>query len=106
MPASLVLRARRWAWAQDVSPAVPAAPVMTDQAGVSVTLDWADSLNVAFYEVWRSATANGVFVKLASPTASVYVDTGALVGANFYRIYVVDKQGHISGYRAASQVHA
>jgi len=103
---TLVIRARRWGWAQDVNPAVPAAPVMTDQVGVSVTLDWADSLNVAFYEVWRSATVGGVYVKLASPTASTYVHTGAPVGANYYRIYVIDKQGHISAPRAASQVHA
>jgi hypothetical protein len=73
-----------------------------------VTLDWANSADadLAGYEVRVRRGATGAFKLLARPTASVYIDTAAIVGTNYYRVYARDTKGHLSAYRSAQQVHA
>jgi pectin methylesterase-like acyl-CoA thioesterase len=75
----------------------------------SVKLDWASNseADLAGYNVYRAASADGTFTKLtASPrTSSDYTDSTAPVGVtSFYRVTAVDKSGNESTPVAASGV--
>lgn len=99
-------------------PAMPGIPVMTNNIGVSVTLDWADNVesDLKGYRVYWAAAASGALAKwrLVSArsgpiAASVFIHTrvnGAVVGSNFYRVVAVDKTGHESLPRTATIVHS
>jgi pectin methylesterase-like acyl-CoA thioesterase len=79
--------------------------VSTDTSRVK--LDWASNSesDLAGYNVYRAATADGEYVKLtATPrTSSDYSDTAAPVGVtSYYRVTAVDKTGNESAPLAAS----
>lgn len=93
-------------------PAMPSNPTSVGSTG-SISLNWLNNLeaDLAGYNVYRSATPDGTFVKLNSGllTSSDYVDLSAPTSAtSYYRITAVDTTGNESAaattnaYRPAS----
>ena len=83
------------------APAIPTGLKATPSQN-GIALDWADNTeaDLAGYNVYRSDSANGTFVKLnnAPLSASEYNDTGAPVGQfSYYRVTAVDESGNESG---------
>ena len=83
----------------------PAAPTGLTATGsqTGIALDWADNTeaDLAGYDVYRSTSAGGTFVKLTTtrlpPTTSAYNDTAAPAGAtSFYRVTASDTTGNES----------
>src|SRR4051794_28098331 len=83
---------------------------MTTSVSTSyVKLDWSSNIesDLAGYNVYRAATANGQYTKLTTSlrTSSDYTDYAAPVGVtSFYRVTAVDKSGNESGPVSASAV--
>lgn len=83
------------------APGDPASVTMGANGG-NFILDWADNTEADLqgYNVYRSATADGQFVKLNSAvlTASTYTDmSAAKCLPSFYKITALDKMGNESG---------
>ncbi|HVH94733.1 MAG TPA: hypothetical protein VM688_07435, partial [Nocardioidaceae bacterium] len=83
---------------------------MTTSVSTSyVKLDWSSNSesDLAGYNVYRAATANGQYTKLTTSlrTSSDYTDYAAPVGVtSFYRVTAVDKSGNESGPVSVSAV--
>ncbi|MCM5527269.1 fibronectin type III domain-containing protein [Parasegetibacter sp. NRK P23] len=82
-------------------PPAPSAPTGLDANGTStssIAVTWADNANnEEKYELYRSTTANGVYVLLASLPANTttYNDTALLSNAVFYyKVRAVNEGGH------------
>jgi|GEM_PF-2117823 len=79
------------------APSAPATPVVT-AADARVTVDWADSSapDLNNYVVQRRV-GTGAWATVASPIASVYVDTAVINGTAYsYRVSAVDATGNVS----------
>ncbi len=86
------------------NPAVPTGLVATPQPN-GITLDWSDNSDrtLAGYNVYRSATATGTFVKTntTAVTTSDFLDATAPAGTtSFYRVTARDNWGGESGVSA------
>jgi fibronectin type 3 domain-containing protein len=88
------------------SPATPTGLTATGLAA-DVSLTWSANheTDLAGYNLYRSASANGPFAKVNSTPLSAlnYNDTGAPLNAtSYYRLTAVNYSGHESAYLAAS----
>jgi len=80
------------------APSPPAAPTVT-AADASVTIDWPDSTapDLNNYVLQRQTAGAGAWTTIASPVASVYVDTAVANGTSYsYRVSAVDTTGNVS----------
>jgi hypothetical protein len=82
-----------------------AATALRATAGdARVTLDWADNADadLAGYEVHRATVAGGPYTRLATATASAYVDTTAVNGTTYhYVVRATDTSGNLGAFSAA-----
>jgi plastocyanin len=80
------------------APSPPEAPAVT-AADASVTIDWPDSTapDLNNYVLQRQTAGAGAWTTIASPVASVYVDTAVTNGTSYaYRVSAVDTTGNVS----------
>ncbi len=50
----------------------------------SIKLTWTAVTGAAGYEVWRSSTANGTYIKLGTATGTTYANTGLTLNTPYY----------------------
>lgn len=62
----------------------PAVTSATDPASGKIMLNWAEVKNAEKYEVYRSLTKNGPFVKMTSTDGTGCTDTSAKAGYTYY----------------------
>jgi fibronectin type 3 domain-containing protein len=75
--------------------------------GSGITLDWADNIDsdLTGYNIYRSSSANGVFVKLNTNgviAASTFLDAMAPAGTSYYRVTAVDTASNESSAALAN----
>ncbi len=76
--------------------AVPGIPAnISAYAGdKSVSLSWSDTATATSYRVYRSATVNGTYALIGSPTSASFTDTGLTNGtAYYYKIAAANSVG-------------
>ncbi len=87
--------------ADSTPPSAPASLSATGSLG-KVSLSWSaatDNVGVSGYEVYRSTTPGftpGAANRIATPTATSYVDTVA-AGTYYYRVKAIDAAGNLGG---------
>ncbi|MGP2435996.1 fibronectin type III domain-containing protein [Streptomyces sp. JW3] len=88
--------------ADTTAPAAPAAPVTASEA-TGLRLTWSAVADAASYRVYRAASADGTYARLATVTGQVsHLDTSAVEGTTyFYRVTALDPAGNESARSAA-----
>ena len=80
----------------------PSAPtgLMATAGAQQVSLSWTASAGATGYNVERSTTTGGPYTKVASPTATSYVDTGVTAGTTYYYVVAAVNASGTSGLSA------
>ena len=82
-----------------VCPQVTKLAVGGDESGRPL-LTWAAANGANGYAVYRSESADGEFVKVASVSTTEYADTAAENGKTYYYYVIAEKDGAASGLRS------
>jgi hypothetical protein len=73
---------------------------MATAGAQQVSLSWTASAGATGYNVERSTTTGGPYTKVASPTATSYVDTGVTAGTTYYYVVAAVNASGTSGLSA------
>ena len=76
----------------------PSTPtnVTATPIGTQILVSWTAVSNATSYKVYRSASANGSYTQVGTPTSNYWSDTNPLSGNNYYKVKAVNSAGESS----------
>jgi fibronectin type 3 domain-containing protein len=94
-------------YASSASPTVSAVPILADVTGVNaagsstgITVKWSSVSGASGYEVWRSDTADGEYMRIKSTPSKSYTDKDVVPNRTYY--YKVQAYRAVNGVRYCS----
>ena len=88
-------------WVPDIS---ALAPVATALQNGTIRIEWTDLANTDKYDLLRSLYYNGIYEKIAAPTASSFIDTNVDPNTTYFYKVGFESMNMFSGYVSATAI--